>query len=218
MSRFAAHKQIVLDACLTLSRAGYLAGTGGNLALRLDQELFAVTPSGADYFALRPDDICVLRLRDLQQVEGDLKPSVESAMHAAMLRFKPAMQASVHTHQPLASAIALLNINLPVPAASQAMLGRQVTVVPYAPSGTGFLVRNLRKRLNHNDHAYLLKNHGVICAAGDMAQAIASVAAIESAAAAYLRQHIAARGDATTLAPSLVSMMLEKIKLSESFT
>jgi len=209
MSKFTAQKQQVIDACLTLSKAGYLAGTGGNLALRLTEQLFAVTPSGADYFALQADDICVLRLHNLEQLEGNLKPSVESAMHAAMLRYKPAMQASVHTHQPMASAIALLNIDLPLTVtADRLVLGEKVAIVPYAPSGTGFLVSNFKKCLRADVHAYLLKNHGVICAASDMAGAIANVSRIEAAAALFLRTQIE---NSPTLSPVLRALTLDAL-------
>lgn len=197
MSPYTPHKEQVIQACLTLAEAGYLAGTGGNLALRINDELFAVTPSGADYYTLRADDICVLRLDTLQQVEGTLKPSVESAMHACMLRYKRDMQASVHTHQPLASAVALLNIDLPVQdEALRRALGERVAIVPYAPSGTGMLVRALGRRLRADLHGYLLKNHGVICTAPNMTEAIAHVGRIESAAALFLRQRIAAANTA----------------------
>ncbi|WP_343731250.1 class II aldolase/adducin family protein [Duganella sp.] len=206
MSHYTSHKQQVIQACLTLAEAGYLAGTGGNLALRINDELFAVTPSGADYYALRPDDICVLRLDTLQQVEGSLKPSVESAMHACMLRFKRDMQASVHTHQPLASAVALLNIDLPVQGeALRRVLGDRIAIVPYAPSGTGFLVRAFGRKLRADLHGYLLKNHGVICAAPDMTEAIGHVGRIEAAAAEFLRQRIVA---ANTAPPAVRQMAL----------
>jgi L-fuculose-phosphate aldolase len=197
MSRYTTHKQQVIDACLTLADSGYLAGTGGNVAMRLDDALFAVTPSGADYYALRPDAICVLRLNTLAQVEGDLKPSVESGMHACMLRFKRDMNASVHTHQPLASAVALLNVDLPVrDKAARRALGERVAIVPYAPSGTGMLVRAFRRRLQAGLHAYLLKNHGVICAAPSMHEAIDHVGRIEAAAADFLLGRIEASGAA----------------------
>lgn len=193
MNRTTHCKEQIVQACLTLADAGYLAGTGGNVALRIDEELFAVTPSGADYYALRADDICVLRLDTLQQLEGALKPSVESAMHACMLRYKPAMQASVHTHQPLASAVALLNVDLPVAEEdARRALGERLAVVPYAPSGTGLLVRAFGKTLQPALHAYLLRNHGVICAAPDLDEAIAHVSRIEAAAAAFLRARISA--------------------------
>jgi L-fuculose-phosphate aldolase len=182
----------LIDACLQLAERGFLAATGGNLALRLDEHYFAVTPSATDYYALAPDNIAVLRLQDLEQVAGNLPPSVESGLHAAMLRAKPAMQASVHTHQPLASAVALLDISLPlVEAADIAALGREVTIVGYAPSGTGMLVRALQRRLRPDVHAYLLRNHGLICAAPNLADAVHGVARIESAAAGFLQRHAA---------------------------
>jgi L-fuculose-phosphate aldolase len=194
---FIPRRRQLIDACLQLAEQGFLAATGGNLALRLDEHYFAVTPSATDYYALTPDNIAVLRLRDLEQIAGNLPPSVESGLHAEMLRAKPAMQASVHTHQPLASAVALLNTSLPLrDAADIAALGKQVAIVGYAPSGTGMLVRALRRRLKADVHAYLLRNHGLICAAPGLAEAVNSVARIESAAAAFLQQH-AARQPAT---------------------
>ena len=175
--------------------------------ISLSDELFAVTPSGADYFALQADDICVLRLDSLEQLEGSLKPSVESAMHAAMLRFKSAMQASVHTHQPMASALALLNIDLPLSATEDRLaLGEKVAIVPYAPSGTWFLVSNFKKCLRADVHAYLLKNHGVICAAADLNGAIANISRIEEAAAHFLRAQIE---NLPTLSPVLRAVILK---------
>jgi L-fuculose-phosphate aldolase len=191
MSQYTAQKQRLIDACLQLADRGFLAGTGGNLALRLSDTLLAVTPSAADYYRLKADDICVVRSDTLAQVEGDLKPSVETAMHARLLRAKPQTGASIHTHQPLASAVALLNLDLPLadPAARLA-LGDHVAIVPYAPSGTGFLVRALGRRLRPNIAGYLLCNHGVICGGATLDDAITHIGQIEAAAAAFLRSQI----------------------------
>lgn len=188
MSRFSVQKQQVLDACLTLADRGYLAGIGGNLALRLDADHFAVTPSAADYYAMKAEDICVLRLADLEKIEGELKPSVESGLHAAMLRFHRSAGASVHTHQPLASAVALIRRDIPLPAGDK--LGGKVALIPYAPSGTGLLVRALAKRLKPDLFAYLLRNHGVICGAASLEAAVAAVSRIEQAAARLLESLI----------------------------
>lgn len=191
MSRFAAGKQQVIAACLTLADRGYLAGIGGNVALRLDDGHFAVTPSAADYYSMKAEDICVLRLDTLAKIEGELKPSVESGLHAAMLRFHGGIGASVHTHQPLASAVALIKRGIPLQPGDP--LGPEVALIPYAPSGTSFLVRALSKRLRPGLHAYLLRNHGVICGAGSLDQAIAAVSRIEAASARLLDQLIERR-------------------------
>lgn len=202
MSRFSAQKQQVVDACLTLADRGYLAGIGGNLALRLDEAHFAVTPSAADYYAMKAEDICVLRLADLEKIEGDLKPSVESGLHAAMLRFHGSAGASVHTHQPLASAVALIRRDIPLLPADP--LGSKVALIPYAPSGTGLLVRALAKRLKRDLFAYLLRNHGVICGAASLDEAIAAVSRIEAAAARLLDSLI---DQQPTLPPSLAALV-----------
>ncbi|HEY9102615.1 class II aldolase/adducin family protein [Chitinimonas sp.] len=207
MSPFHAQRQEVIDTCLQLAEQGYLAGTGGNVALRLDAAHIAVTPTAADYYTLEVEDICVLRLDTLAQAEGRLAPSVESGLHAALLRAKPAMQASVHTHQPLASAMALLNTAIPLPLpADQALLGREVAIVPYAPSGTGLLVRALRRRLLPEIQAYLLRNHGLICAARSLPEAVDQLGRIERAAASFLRQRIAARASGGLQALTLAAL------------
>jgi len=186
---FEAQRAAVIKACLTLADQGYLAGTGGNLALRVDDTHFAVTPSAADYYSLRPQDIAVLRLDTLAQVHGDLAPSVESGLHATLLRTWPRLDASVHTHQPIASAVALLNRSLPlVEPADVAQLGPCVQIVGYAPSGTGMLVSALRLAFRNDCQAYLLRNHGLVCVAADLAAAVPLMGRIEAAAAAFLRK------------------------------
>ncbi len=189
---FLVQRQSVIDACLLLAEQGYLAGTGGNLALRLDNGHFAVTPSAADYYTLKAEDIAVLRLDTLAQIDGTMAPSVESGLHAALLRAKPGLHASVHTHQPLASAVALLNVALPLTEEADIVeLGKSVEIVSYAPSGTGMLVKALRKRLRPDIHAYLLRNHGLICGGASLRQATELVARIEAAAGAFLLQRAA---------------------------
>ncbi|MBV8123689.1 MAG: class II aldolase/adducin family protein [Burkholderiaceae bacterium] len=186
---FETQRGALIDACLQLADQGYLAGTGGNLALRLDEAHFAVTPSAADYYQLRPQDIAVLRLDTLAQVQGEMAPSVERGLHAALLRARPSFRASVHTHQPLASAVALLNRSLPLSEpADVADLGPCVQIVGYAPSGTAMLVSTLRRALRNDCHAYLLRNHGLVCTAADLAAAVPLMGRIEAAAAAHLRQ------------------------------
>jgi len=185
--QFQTERAAVVDICLRLADAGFLAGTGGNVALRVDAEHFAVTPSAADYYAMTPAQIAVLRLDSLAQVAGDLPPSVESGLHAILLRARPARPASVHTHQPIASAVALTGLALPLrDPADIADLGPCVERVGYGPSGTALLVRALRKRLRADTHAYVLRNHGLICNAVSLAEAARLLGRIERAAAAWL--------------------------------
>jgi L-fuculose-phosphate aldolase len=189
MEEFLPQRRQLIAACLELAAQGYLAGTGGNLALRLDAQHIAVTPSAADYYSLEPADIAVLNLATLEQVAGHLPPSVETGLHATMLRAAPQLNASVHTHQPLASAVSLIGRPLPLRAAADiAALGPELAVIGYAPSGTRLLVRALRRQLRPQLHAYLLRNHGVICRAATLSAAVHLLGRIELAAGAFLRE------------------------------
>jgi L-fuculose-phosphate aldolase len=212
MSVYHQHQAAVLDACLRLADRGYLAGIGGNVALRIDEQLFAVTPSAADYYTLQPADICVLQLKTLKIVEANRQPSVESALHARLFRHRADALASVHTHQPIASAVALLNVPIPLKdTVYSEALGPRIEIVSYGPSGTPFLVRALARRLRPDINAYLLRNHGLICAGRSMEQGIANVEHVERAAAAFLRAAIEARS-ARQSHPSVTALALSALQ------
>lgn len=191
MARFLNERQEVADRCRYFADAGYFAGTGGNIGLRLDERHFAVTPTATDYGSMRAEDVVVLTLDTLQQVVGDRKPSVEKGLHQAMLAANPERRASVHTHQPIASAVALLHETLEwADGVDRHHVGRHIGLIPYRPSGTGMLVKALAKSLRPDVHAYLLASHGVICTAADLAAATDMIRWIEAAAAAHLRRRI----------------------------
>jgi len=87
----------VVATCVVLADKGYLAGTGGNVACRAGDAYFAVTPSAIDYYAMQPEDICVLRLDNLARVAGDRRPSIEHKLHAHVLRMRQDCGASIYT-------------------------------------------------------------------------------------------------------------------------
>jgi len=181
----------VVRTCLELANKGYLAGTGGNVACSIDNEHFAVTPSAIDYYAMRPEDICVLRLRDCVLVAGKRRPSVEHRLHANILRVRRDCRASIHTHQPIASAYTLLGRELEIRHPRyQSMLGPKAALVGYAPSGTSWLARKLEKVLRPGINAYLMRNHGVVCCGPTLAETIARVEALEAACADYFQEAI----------------------------
>jgi L-fuculose-phosphate aldolase len=186
----------VIDTCLELADKGYLAGTGGNVASRVDDEHFAITPSASDYYSMTLDDICVLRLSDLSQIAGDRRPSVEHKLHANVLRARRDCRASVHTHQPIASAFTLFRRDLEIHhPAHQSMLGKKALSVSYAPSGTGWLALKLRKKLRFDVNAYLLGNHGVVCCGPTLGEAVARVEALEKECGSFFHNAIANQKD-----------------------
>jgi L-fuculose-phosphate aldolase len=196
--------------CRRLSGEGFLAGTGGNIGLRLDDRLFAVTPTATDYETMKAGDVVVLRLDTLEQVEGEKKPSVEKGLHQRMLTAWPQRRASIHTHQPIASAVALLHEILPWPDGSPPEFGRHIGLIPYRPSGTGMLVKALGKALRPDIYAYLLASHGVICTVTNLEDASGMVRRIEAAAASYLRTRIDHNGSTDSAVRQMIAETLTK--------
>lgn len=192
--KFQGVRQRVVEMSVVLADHGYFAATGGNLALRVDDEHIVVTPSATDYYQMTAADVCVLRLRDLAKVDGDRKPSVETGMHAKLLRMRTDCRASIHTHQPIASACSLLGQAVPVQRANdRELLGNEVRVVGYAPSGTAWLSSKLAKTLRSDINAYLLRTHGAICCGITAERAMHAIFALERVTLDYLRTRIAAR-------------------------
>jgi ribulose-5-phosphate 4-epimerase/fuculose-1-phosphate aldolase len=187
MSNYQIHKQEVVNTCHTLLERGYLRTTEGNISARANrQNTFAITPSNYDYAKMQVDDICILNF-DMRQIEGEMKPSIESGMHAAVYQERADVHCIIHTHQPYASALAL--IKMPIPALFDEQvrfLGRSVDIIPYAPSGTGFLKNAVKAKVKNNSNAFILQNHGVLVFGVTMEQAIHNMALLEKCALTYL--------------------------------
>ena len=184
----------VVSICLLLADKGYLAGTGGNVACRIDDEHFAITPSATDYYAMGPEDICVLRLDNLTVIAGNRRPSVEHRLHAHVLRARRDCDASIHTHQPIASAYTLLGRDLEIlDPCHRAILGPKVARVSYAPSGTNWLASRLGKALLPDINAYLMRNHGVVCCGPTLDETVTRVEVLEAACITFFRNAINSR-------------------------
>lgn len=181
------YKQLVVDTAQDLTHKGYLMATGGNLSVRIaGQNAFAVTPSNFDYLKMTAGDIIVLDF-DLTVIEGQLKPSVESGMHAAVYQARPDVNAIIHTHQVYASALTLIKAPIPALFDEQArFLGRSVEIIPYAPSGTGMLKTTVAKHVKNHNNAFMMQNHGALVFGHDMERAVHNVEILEKCALAYL--------------------------------
>jgi L-ribulose-5-phosphate 4-epimerase len=181
------HKKQIVDTAQALVRKGYLMATGGNLSLRIPgQNAFAITPSNYDYFKMTPEDVCLLDF-ELREIEGHLKPSVESGMHGAVYQIRPDVNAIVHTHQAYVSALTLIKAPIPALFDEQArFLGRSVDIIPYAPSGTGWLRNTVARHVKNHNNAFMMQNHGALVFGHDMERAVHNVEILEKCALAYL--------------------------------
>jgi ribulose-5-phosphate 4-epimerase/fuculose-1-phosphate aldolase len=177
----------VVRAAQFLYKKGLLTATGGNVSLRVAESgALAITPSDFDYLKMQPRDICVLEY-DLTPLEGEHKPSIESAMHSAIYQARPDVGAIIHTHQVYTSTLALIDAPIPELFDEQVrFLGRSVEIIPYAPSGTGLLKNRVAKHVRGHANAFMMANHGALVFGTGMESAIHNAEVLEKCALAYL--------------------------------
>ena len=184
-------RQHVVDMCRTMLERGYLKATEGNVSVRIPgKRLYAVTPSNYDYDQMRVEDICIVDFdgKHVPDAGGSgLAPSIECGMHANVYRERPDVNAIVHTHQPYASALAYLRKEIPALTDEQVrFLGKKVAIIDYAPAGTGFLAKNVQKKVAGGDNAFIIANHGVVALGTDPDRAVFNMALLEKVSIAYL--------------------------------
>jgi L-ribulose-5-phosphate 4-epimerase len=215
MSNYDSIRREVLDSSRWLAEHGYLGqlSSGGNISVRVPGEkIVAITPSGRSYFSLKADDICVIDL-DLNPIEGSLSPSIEAAMHAGVYQHRSDVNAVIHTHQPFASVLAI--INKPIPALFDEItveIGHEVDIIPYAFSGSPELVNNVTGKLGNACHCYLIQNHGALSLGADMQRAMRNSELLENVAQIY-HHALATCGEIQKLPPSALDYFADMRKL-----
>jgi hypothetical protein len=215
VSRYGLSRELVVAVCRTLLERGYLKATEGNVSVRVPgEDAFAITPSSYDYAKMEPGDICVLGL-DGRRITGGRKASIEASMHAAVYERRADASVIIHTHQPYASALALMERPIPALFDEQVRyLGRSVELVPYAPSGTSFLKKNVAKKIAGGANAFILANHGVLVLGGDAEQAVHNMALLEKVALDYLLA-LLTDGRAETVPLPIREIAFQKLRSDE---
>lgn len=177
-------RQAIVEVGRRLWSRGLVAGTEGNVSVRLGGALIA-TPSGACKGFLDADDMVVTDLEG-RPLAGEGRPSSELRMHLRIYRSRPDVRAVVHAHPPTATGFAIAGEGLDECVVPEviASLGR-VPIVPYGTPSTEELPDRLAPYVTSHD-ALLLANHGVVTFAAELARAIDLMESIEQAARSLL--------------------------------
>ncbi len=141
------------------SRA-YVDGNGGNIAIRVGEDVVLCTPTLVSKGFMKPADMGLVDLEG-NQLAGAKKRTSEILMHLQMMKRQPKMVASVHCHPPYATAFAVAGVEPPTCMIPEFEVFCAVAIAPYRTPGTpemGALVADLVDK--HN--TILMANHGVV--------------------------------------------------------
>lgn len=178
-------QQEIVDRSLQAFRAGLFSGTSGNMSCLLrDEGKMLITPTSVRYEELRPEQIVVMKT-DGTVLSGDIPPSSEWRMHAAVYDAMPEAGALFHTHSPYATAFAVNRQTIPaVLIEAHIFLGGDIRCAPYATPGTREVGLNAVPALEGRGGC-TLANHGVLAVGEDLAQAFLRAEYVEDLARIY---------------------------------
>lgn len=113
-------KEQVCAANLLLPKHGLVTFTWGNVS-GVDREkgLMVIKPSGVEYDELSPKDMVVVSLETGLRVEGEFKPSSDTATHVALYNAFPTLGGVVHTHSRWATSFAQAGRGIPAMGTTQ---------------------------------------------------------------------------------------------------
>jgi L-ribulose-5-phosphate 4-epimerase len=181
--RLAALREELVALHAELPRHELVVWTGGNVSARdPDSGLVAIKPSGVRYEDLTAASMVVVDL-DGTVVDGDRKPSSDTASHLYIYRHRPDINGVVHTHSRYATAFAAVGRSIPVVLTGQAdEFGGEIPCAGLTLVGDDGIGRLVVESIGRSP-AVLLKHHGVVTVGPTAEAAVKAAVMTEDVAA-----------------------------------
>jgi L-ribulose-5-phosphate 4-epimerase len=175
-------REQVCQLHLELPKNDLVTWTSGNVSARDPETGYVVIkPSGVRYENLQPEHMVIVDL-DGQCIEGDFKPSSDTASHLYIYRHRPDVNGIVHTHSPYATAFAA--VGQPIPVCLTAIadeFGGPIPCGGFALIGGEQIGRVVVESIG-DSLAVLLKNHGVFTIGSTAKAAVKAAVMVEDVA------------------------------------
>jgi L-fuculose-phosphate aldolase len=158
----AAHalKEQLCDIGRRLWQREYVDGNGGNIAIRVGEDIAICTPTLVSKGFMKPEDMCLVDFEG-NQLAGTKRRTSEILMHLQIMKQQPKAVATCHCHPPYSTGFAVAGVLPPTCMIPEFEVFASVAIAPYRTPGTpemGKLVADLVDK--HN--TILMANHGVV--------------------------------------------------------
>jgi L-fuculose-phosphate aldolase len=153
-------KEQICDMGRRLWQRAYVDGNGGNMVIRVGEDIAICTPTLVSKGWLKPEDMCLVDFEG-KQLCGTKKRTSEILMHLQIMQKQPKAVASCHCHPPYATGFAIAGIVPPTCMLPEYEVFLSVALAPYRTPGTpemGRLVADLVDKYN----TILMANHGLV--------------------------------------------------------
>ncbi|MEM7735007.1 MAG: L-ribulose-5-phosphate 4-epimerase [Deinococcota bacterium] len=195
-------RERVWEANLALPDNGLVMATSGNVSGRDPETGYVVIkPSGYSFAKLTPAHLVIVDVHG-NIIEGDLKPSVDTASHLYVYRQRADIMGIVHTHSPYATSFAVRGEPLPIyTTTSAAVFGGEIPVSEFATIGEEEIGREIVEKIGSN-HAILMRSHGIFTLGTSAEQALKYAIILEETA--QVVHYALLRGDLAPLPDEVV--------------
>lgn len=161
--------------------AGLVVGAGGNLSLRVDDDMY-ISPSGFDLKEI--GDNWVKVHIETGKVQGDLKPSSEVLMHLECFRKNDEIQAVLHAHPTYSVGVSSAGKDIPALFPDFPAMVKSVGYLDYIIP-TNHLLANAVAEVIHKHDVIVMRNHGVLTVGKTMKEAFFLMQLTEESAKVY---------------------------------
>jgi L-fuculose-phosphate aldolase len=153
-------KEQICEMGRRLWQREYVDGNGGNMAIRVGEDIAICTPTLVSKGFMKPEDMCLVDFEG-NQLCGVKKRTSEILMHLQIMKRQPKAVATCHCHPPYSTGFAVAGVEPPTCMVPEYEVFASVAIAPYRTPGTpemGKLVSDLVDK--HN--TILMANHGVV--------------------------------------------------------
>ncbi|MGC4015911.1 MAG: class II aldolase/adducin family protein [Luteolibacter sp.] len=155
-------------------------GNGGNITVRVGDNLVLCTPTLRSKGELQTDDIALVDF-DGNQKAGWRKRTSEVNTHLAIMKRQPLAKSCIHGHPPYSTAFAVAGIEPPTCLCSEAeIFTGPIKLIPYQTPGSPENATSVGEVAKDNP-AVLLQNHGVMTWGSDVEDAYWKLENMETA-------------------------------------
>jgi L-fuculose-phosphate aldolase len=168
----------IIDVSKEIYEKGLVSGKSGNISTRFGS-LIAITPTLKSLSDLCEEDIVLVDMDGNVLTKG--KPSSEVNMHLEIYKKRSDVNAIVHTHSPYATGFAFSNKKLKRLEGFGPIVTPYLQSIEYEKPGSNELAKSAGEGLGSED-VLILKNHGVICVADSLKEAMLLAVFVEETA------------------------------------
>lgn len=194
-------RQEVYESLMELPKNHLVTMSSGTVSGRDPAtNLMVIKPTGYRYDLLTPEDLIVMDLEG-NILEGQLRPSSDTATHLYLYQHLPDIYGIVHTHSPYANIFAVLGKPIPPCLTSAAMLGGEIPIGGYAAVGGVDIGSEIIRKIGQSS-VIIMQNHGVYAIGATVWKATTSAVEVEEIA--KVTHFAMLHGDPIVLTPSQV--------------